>query len=564
MSLLLISHPGKEAASPTDVRKKLFPDKSKAFTGNRNRRVDLYGAAIDEALFAKRESVLFIQARIGEFKNIPSLLQPKYDGWQLREGKGDLVFEGTDFTLTRLINSFLYSKKATSSARGGEGPYGNPYGPSYPPVILFIFVRKITAQISDLATRAIGIDVFGRTHRKAYVILIPLTYNKRFIKEKTQEIPDKSLSYLARLLARPVKISDVLAALPGSRLFAQREQMDGDGDEADLKNSLTAALALSVGEVPAPPPQRCGPVEQKGEEPERGIVREPSESEKTAGGYDEVNCTVYAPGAVARGNAFLIQVFAHTYVQGFDLDGVAKYADADARKRGSVTLEEKVLPGSRLDFQLHVAGLQLEEDSLSIKWNGKLKSVQFVVNVPEEYKLSTLVGQVLVSHDSVPVGQMRFIIEVKRPVDDREKEYYAKPGSHRQAPFPMERFEKAFISYASQDRAEVLKRVQMLNTVKLDFFQDLLTLEPGDEWEAKIYDYIDQCDVFFIFWSKAASESVWVKKETLYALKMKKGDRQAPPAILPVIIEGPPPAKPPEELNFLHFNDKFIYFINPG
>ena len=107
----------------------------------------------------------------------------------------------------------------------------------------------------------------------------------------------------------------------------------------------------------------------------------------------------------------------------------------------------------------------------------------------------------------------------------------------------------------------MLKRVQILNASKVSFFQDLLTLEPGDRWEKLIYQYIDQSDVFFLFWSKAASESKWVKKEIEYARKRQAGSDEAPPEILPIIIEGPPIAKAPADLSYLHFNDKFIYLI---
>ena len=60
----------------------------------------------------------------------------------------------------------------------------------------------------------------------------------------------------------------------------------------------------------------------------------------------------------------------------------------------------------------------------------------------------------------------------------------------------------------------------------------------------------------------AASESEWVEKEVLYAIKRKTENQEALPEIIPVIIEGPPPAKPPNSLSFIHFNDKMIYFIN--
>jgi hypothetical protein len=52
-------------------------------------------------------------------------------------------------------------------------------------------------------------------------------------------------------------------------------------------------------------------------------------------------------------------------------------------------------------------------------------------------------------------------------------------------------------------------------------------------------------------------------KEARYALDRQKGDHDAPPAIHPVIIEGPPVEPPPPELEHLHFNDPLIYFMKP-
>jgi hypothetical protein len=122
------------------------------------------------------------------------------------------------------------------------------------------------------------------------------------------------------------------------------------------------------------------------------------------------------------------------------------------------------------------------------------------------------------------------------------------------------RYRYAFISYASQDRTEVLKRVQMLDRTGVDYFQDLLSLDPGERWKRTLYRKIDDSDVFFLFWSTAAKQSEWVMKEVRYAIERRGGNEFAPPEIVPVIIEGPPPV-PPAELRDLHFNDKFLYFI---
>ena len=107
----------------------------------------------------------------------------------------------------------------------------------------------------------------------------------------------------------------------------------------------------------------------------------------------------------------------------------------------------------------------------------------------------------------------------------------------------------------------MLKRVQMLDRVKIDFFQDLLALDPGERWAKALYKNIDKSDVFYLFWCTAAKNSEWVLKEVRYAIDRHAGDDTAPPEIIPVLIEGPPPVPPPPELKDLQFNDKFLYFI---
>jgi hypothetical protein len=52
-------------------------------------------------------------------------------------------------------------------------------------------------------------------------------------------------------------------------------------------------------------------------------------------------------------------------------------------------------------------------------------------------------------------------------------------------------------------------------------------------------------------------------KEVRYALKRDNDDELAPPEIKPVLLEGPPPPKPPDELKRLHFNDYSLYFMTP-
>jgi hypothetical protein len=270
---------------------------------------------------------------------------------------------------------------------------------------------------------------------------------------------------------------------------------------------------------------------------------------------DEIDCTVYAPGEASLSNSFLVQVFAHLPEQAAAVEQIAKEAEPGAGRRVGKTLDQKIQRGSRLTFDLTMAGLEIDEPSQSIFWRGKPESVQFAVSVPKDFEPKNIVGTVTVSESTIPIGHLKFtfkVVAVSTAATANTQSVLA--GN-------LIRYQQAFISYASPDRAEVLKRVQMLNASKVKFFQDLLTLEPGDHWEKLIYEYIDRSDVFYLFWSTAASKSHWVKKEIDYARSRQAGKDEAPPEIVPILIEGPPPPKPPEELSFLHFNDKFLYFI---
>ncbi|MGA2076969.1 MAG: hypothetical protein ABSH52_26055 [Terriglobia bacterium] len=51
-------------------------------------------------------------------------------------------------------------------------------------------------------------------------------------------------------------------------------------------------------------------------------------------------------------------------------------------------------------------------------------------------------------------------------------------------------------------------------------------------------------------------------KEVHYAVERKGNDEFAPPEILPVPREGPPPVEPPPELAYLHFDDRLLYFMD--
>ena len=80
-------------------------------------------------------------------------------------------------------------------------------------------------------------------------------------------------------------------------------------------------------------------------------------------------------------------------------------------------------------------------------------------------------------------------------------------------------------------------------------------LEPGERWLEAIEHAIDDSDLFVLFWSHDAEQSTWVRREVQHALQHQGLDEEELPEIWPVILDGPPPATPWQELSHLHFDD---------
>ena len=275
----------------------------------------------------------------------------------------------------------------------------------------------------------------------------------------------------------------------------------------------------------------------------------PEDPEVAAAEPDLVECTVFAPPNAAPGDSVLVQAFVHRPDEAADAKAIATELDTAARRRAYRTLTAPVTYGSRLDFELRMPGLTIDEPVTSLLWRGRTEAVQFAVEVPQDALPRSVTGTLEVSLDGAPVGHVKFTLRVEKEVQQAAVE---PQGEHART------YSYAFISYSSRDRDEVLSRVQMLSLSGIDYFQDVMTLEPGDRWLRKLEAGIDECDLFLLFWSKHAKESRWVKQEVEYALARQGADELAAPEIRPVILER---VEPWEELSHLHFDDRVLYFM---
>jgi hypothetical protein len=270
---------------------------------------------------------------------------------------------------------------------------------------------------------------------------------------------------------------------------------------------------------------------------------------------DVVDCTVFAPPAAVAGEPILVQAFVHLPVQEADARALATEFDAAATRRAVQGLETEVPRGATLHFGLRIPGAVVEEPAASLVWRGRPAAVAFGVTVPAGSDARTLIATVDVTQDSIPIGHVRFKLDVLA-------ERAGEPPEAEPAGLAASRYRTAFLSYAREDRDAAIRGAQMLRSVGIAFFQDVVDLDPGERWERRLYREIERSDLFLLFWSRAARDSTWVRKEALWALDCLGDELDERPEIKPVILERPPSAPWPE-LAHLHFDDPLAYFAGP-
>jgi hypothetical protein len=265
---------------------------------------------------------------------------------------------------------------------------------------------------------------------------------------------------------------------------------------------------------------------------------------------DAVECSVFGPSGAAPGKTILIQAL-HLPDQSDRASFMANAMDSSASFRGADSLRTLIRRGARVDIALAINGVNVDEPLQQIFWRGHPAFCQFLLTFPRRTRVESFFAVVRVSVDGLLFGCIKFSLSCDPAASRRKSE---RLGEYAR------RYKYAFVSYASKDREEVLKRVQMLEVLKTEFFQDILSLDPGDRWEKKLYENIDRCDLFLLFWSQAAKDSQWVLKEAEYALAHQQKNPGSEPDLVPVVLEQN--VLPPPNLSAFHFNDRISYHIS--
>jgi TIR domain-containing protein len=262
---------------------------------------------------------------------------------------------------------------------------------------------------------------------------------------------------------------------------------------------------------------------------------------------DLVHFSVTAPSVLRPNHAYVIDVWAHLAEHREEILKRAKEAQGTPDVRLQSKSGVRIARGTLLTAHLTLPGAIIEHTDDVLLWEGEISNAQFPIYVPEYVNLGPHPGTATLHAAGMQIAKLHFTLEI----------------GPQEAPVSFlaaraQRYRTAFASYASEDREAVIARVQgMLKVLPdLDLFLDVLSLRSGENWEQRLMSEITSRDVFYLFWSLAASRSPWVEKEWRTALNLRGIDY-----IDPVPLAPPHKVPPPPELARLHFNDWLLAYI---
>ena len=261
---------------------------------------------------------------------------------------------------------------------------------------------------------------------------------------------------------------------------------------------------------------------------------------------DDIQFRAAAPATLSPGLYFTVKIMMHREDDFARADREEKTVADVVKSVSSSIFSAKKQELFRIRFQS--PDIVIENAEVELCWNGKYCSGEVELFLPQDYdkKQLRLIGRVY--SDIAVLTDLRLTLMIGVPQEQNLQ-------------FEKHALSSAFISYASQDRAEVAARIQgiLLSRPDMDLFFDAESLRRGELWENRLYQEISNRDLFYLFWSRNAAQSEWVSKELTYALEQK-----GPLAVEPVPLEAPDVCPPPEALSDRHFNDWTLRYLSSG
>lgn len=257
---------------------------------------------------------------------------------------------------------------------------------------------------------------------------------------------------------------------------------------------------------------------------------------------DSVWFAVTAPPAAEPGATLVVDVWSFAGGKYQEVLDRARLARGGRPLLHRATGPVNLKPDAEMSVVLRLPELGTAPMVETLWWTGEIANCSFALMVPADARSATYLGRADVHVGSLRIATLLFEVEVAAVRDPRPIDVTT----------ATTRLRTAFASYASDDRDLVLGRIQGMRSVvpDLDVFLDVMSLRAGDRWRERLQAEICSRDVFYLFWSLAASRSEWVTREWQLALGCRGLDHISPVPLVSAHL-----VPPPSELAPLHFND---------
>ncbi|MCC6972848.1 MAG: toll/interleukin-1 receptor domain-containing protein [Anaerolineae bacterium] len=110
-----------------------------------------------------------------------------------------------------------------------------------------------------------------------------------------------------------------------------------------------------------------------------------------------------------------------------------------------------------------------------------------------------------------------------------------------------------FPSYSHDDEPIVIACRNAYKALGYEFLRDRDKLRPGEPWNDRLMTFIDQANIFQLYWSARSAKSEYCRQEWQHALGLIQSGRKPADFIRPVYWDRDAFVNPPPELGNLHF-----------
>jgi hypothetical protein len=297
---------------------------------------------------------------------------------------------------------------------------------------------------------------------------------------------------------------------------------------------------------PAPAPVPAGPPpirERLGDSVDMQSSTRSKMGHEPLGETAPADATAFAPNKLRRGTPELVRVVIHQPKDLNDVIKAAKKIDPRTDAAPQAMGIGQVAIGASIGVSLDVRGGSCDGTLQRRVWTGDAADFNFSVEADEDVKQAVFLARVFI--DDAQIGTLAFTRKVSGPAK--------KPHSQGDR-VRLKRHKRVFLSYSSKDREVVSAIATAYERAGVEHFWDRASLKSGEEWHPRLRREIDRADLFHLCWSKAAAESEWVQKEAEHALTRRKKN-SGKPEITVQMLDGPPWAPHPAELDTINFDD---------